>query len=225
MELSQMTRGNTILLVCDVQKQARPMKIKVNESVNTKKKIVDYKIFTILRALEFSKIIGIPILKSEQVFKKEWTSNSGEPITYGETDKLIQAFFNENEVPSIRAKEYKKTTLSMINDQIRFEIVGNSCESLFFNTKFAVIVGFETHLAVWKTCEDLKKLRIMPVILMDGVCSSKELDSDVCLKMMQKSYGMVVTTLEIWAHKFDVDENDAEFGEILKLFKGKLVKY
>jgi len=220
-----MTRGNTILLVCDVQKQARPMKIKVNESVNTKKKIVDYKIFTILRALEFSKIIGIPILKSEQVFKKEWMGNSGKPITYGDTDKLIQAFFNENEVPSIRAKEYKKTTLSMINDQIRFEIVGNSCESLFFNTKFAVIVGFETHLAVWKTCEDLKKLRIMPVILMDGVCSSKELDSDVCLKMMQKSYGMVVTTLEIWAHKFDVDENDAEFGEILKLFKGKLVKY
>ena len=225
MELSQMTRGNTILLVCDLQKQARPMKIKVNESVNTKKKIVDYKIFTILRALEFSKIIGIPILKSEQVFKKEWMGNSGKPITYGDTDKLIQAFFNENEVPSIRAKEYKKTTLSMINDQIRFEIVGNSCESLFFNTKFAVIVGFKTHLAVWKTCEDLKKLRIMPVILMDGVCSSKELDSDVCLKMMQKSYGMVVTTLEIWAHKFDVDENDAEFGEILKLFKGKLVKY
>ena len=88
----------------------------------------------------------------------------------------------------------------MITDQIRADIVGDSPESLFFNTKFAVISGLETHLAVWKTCKDLKDLGIMPVILMDGVASANEMDSEVCLKMMRRC-GMVVTTHSVEKRK------------------------
>lgn len=64
----------------------------------------------------------------------------------------------------------------MIDDQMRSEIVSDSPESLFFNKKFAVIVGLETHLAVWNICQDLISLGIMPVILVDGVCSTRDLD-------------------------------------------------
>jgi len=224
MELSEMTRENTILLVCDVQEKQSPISKTINGGSHILAKI--------LRGLEFSKIIGIPILKSEHVFKNEYKGSWGKTtmnplhktMTRGETHKDIQKFFDKN--PSIRAKEYEKTTISMIDDEIRSEIVDNSSESLFFNMKFAVVVGLETHLAVWETCVDLKKLGIMPVILVDCVGSNPtfvfnnsiaEPDSDMCLKDMQRC-GMALKTLEMWAHKLRVEEDEDGFEEILKLF-------
>jgi len=231
-----MTRENTILFVCDVQDKKHARLVKQWKSAQrTRTQLIppdplhtllgtmnyNRAIATVVRALEFSKIIGVPILKSEHVFKNEHMIIKGKPITRGETQRAVQGFFNRNQVPSIRAKEYQKTTISMIDDQIRSEIVGNSPESIFFNTKFAAVVGLETHLAVWKTCEDLKNLGIMPVILVDGVCSARDLDSDLCLKMMKKD-GMVLMTLEMWAHKFGIEDGDDGFGEILELFEAAL---
>jgi len=225
MELSEMTRENTVLFVCDVQekKRARPVKwaktFTLPCSTGRYSLLSNYRkaIVTVLKALEFSKIIGIPILKSEHVYKND------KPLSRGKTHDAVQAFFDnlkffKNPVSSVRAKEYKKHKISMITDQISSEIVGNSSKSMFYNTKFAAIVGLETHLAVWKTCEDLKNLGIMPIILVDGVCSANDLDSDLCLKMMKKD-GMMLMTLEMWAHRFGIEQSDDGFGEIFKLFE------
>ena len=218
MELSEMTRENTILFVCDVQDQKHARLVKQAKSAQRTNPLhtligtMNYNraIATVVRALEFSKIIGVPILKSEHVFKNEHMIIKGKPITRGETQRAVQEFFNKNQVPSVRAKEYQKTTISMIDDQIRSEIVGDSSENMFFKTKFAVIVGLETHLAVWKTCKDLKKLGIMPVIIVDGVCSARNLDSDLCLKRM-KANGMVLMTLEMWAENFGIEDGRFKF--------------
>ena len=110
----------------------------------------------------------------------------------------------------------------MVDDQTRSEIVNNSADSLFFNAKFAVIVGMETHVAVWQTCRDLLALGIMPVVLAGGVCSRNRLDTDVCLKKM-KECGMVVTTLEAWIHEYLSGGEHEAFQDIYNLCQDPVV--
>ena len=108
MELSGINSENTVLLLCDIQKDCR----RPPQHPILKYQSVDLGNVT-KRALEFSKIMKIPILKSELIFKKGLVNSKGKPLpSHGQTRLDIQMFFDRNQ-ESIRAKQFQKIGFSI----------------------------------------------------------------------------------------------------------------
>ena len=156
-----LSKENTLLLVIDIQEKIFQ---KMNEQVETEANI--------LRLIEGSKVLDIPIVWTEQY-----------PKGLGRTIKSVRNALQGHEV-------LKKITFSCLDESK----IRNKIES--YKKKQILICGIETHVCVYQTAIDLMERNFEVHIVSDTVMSRKDLNYHIALDKL-RDMGAQITSMEM----------------------------
>lgn len=121
-------------------------------------------------------IQGFQLLEVPIVVTEQYTRGLGYTI-----DPVKNLFHGFNAIEKI---SFSCCDEPLFNDQLKW-----------FNRKFIVIAGIETHVCVLQTIEDLLELGLTPVIVEDCVSSRRLSDKQVAIARMRQD-GAIITTSE-----------------------------
>lgn len=149
----------------------------------------------IKKAIEFSKLLNIEIIVTEQY-----------PKGLGETIE---------ELKQILPKEVKylaKTSFSVFgSEEFRDLIKRDEVLELF-------LVGMESHVCIYQSAMDALRQNYQVTVLEDCVCGRKSLDHSRAMDLMQQA-GIRVSTFELEAMKLIGDAKHEAFKKLSNLLK------
>lgn len=179
----QLRREQCRIVVVDIQDRLLP-------SIHEHEHLVCQSV----KMLNAARILGVPILVSEQ-YKKG----------LGETIPAIGDAAGD-------APRMEKMTFSCCGDDAMRCAIGEE------GRKQIVLLGIETHVCVLQTALDLLAHGFQPVIAVDAVGSRNRLDRDVALERMRQA-GVVPSTVESLIFELTLRSGTPEFKQILQLIR------
>ena len=183
MTVEKLSSSKTILLVIDVQES-------LVEVMSGKDALID----NLSRLVRGAKILGLPILWTEQV-----------PEKLGPTIPAISHLLKDME-------PMKKSCFSCVDD-------GKFLKALSGSGKGRILIcGIESHVCIWQTASDLLERKYKVFVASDAVASRKEADKDAAIDRM-KGAGAQIVTVEMALFEMLKDAGDPKFRELLKIVK------
>ncbi|TIA69896.1 hypothetical protein E3P91_03364 [Wallemia ichthyophaga] len=183
--LMSLHQNQTALFVCDVQGIFAKVIKDFDHVVNVSNKMV-----------QFSKLLNVPVLISEQ-----------NPQSLGKTVSEID-FSNSH---LLTTDPISKTRFSMVNDDVLYALKTNKIRSV-------VLVGVETHICILQTSLELIAKGFDVHVIIDGVSSSHATHKDTALDQIRQSGGRISTS-ETVLFQLLADASDERFKQFLKLNK------
>jgi nicotinamidase-related amidase len=176
--------GEAALVVVDMQEAFRPAVVEF-ETIASR----------IATAVAAAKLLGIPVLATEQV-----------PQKLGKTiDPIIQALPTD-------AKIVDKTAFSCCGAQPFMEQLAKA------GAKQVIVCGLETHVCVNQTVHDLLAAGYQVHLLTDCVTSRTQANRDLGIAKMMKS-GAIGSGLEMALFELMRDSRHEQFRAVSKLIK------
>ncbi len=172
----------TVLFVVDVQERLMPA---IHDQAGC--------LAAITRMIEGAKVLGVPILATEQY-----------PAGLGPTCAPVRACWGP-------VQPIEKTRFSGCVDGL----VQRLAE---LDRPLVLVVGVETHVCVQQTVLDLLRLGYTPYVCADAVGSRRPLDRDTALERMRQA-GTVVTTTESVLFELLGEAGTETFRSILRIVK------
>lgn len=175
-----LNREDALLVVIDMQERLLPV-------IAEKEKVVD----NALKLIKFSRIVGLPILLTEQQNLGETTPELRKELK--DIEAIIKWEFDcfESSVFIDRLDKQKRNTL--------------------------IVVGIEAHICVAQTAlHGLSYYKVQ--VVSDGVSSRSTQNWEVALQRMRQA-GVIVTSTEMVIYELLGRAGTAEFREALKLVK------
>lgn len=176
------SREGAVLVIIDAQEKLFPL-------VVGRERVLE----NILKLVKFARIVGIPILLTEQY-----------PVGLGPTVRELR-----EELPDVRPIE--KTTFSCFGSPEFREQLGK------VGAKTLILTGIETHVCVSQTALDaLDEFRVC--VVADAVSSRTEENWRISLERMRDG-GAIVLSAEMLMFEVLRDAKTREFKEALKFLK------
>ncbi|TIC29478.1 LOC495931 protein-like protein [Wallemia mellicola] len=180
-----LNQKHTALFVCDVQ----AIFSKVIKNFDAVMDITN-------KMVQFSKILNLPVLISEQ-----------NPSSLGNTAPEIN--FNESRL--LTEKPIPKTRFSMVNDDVLFALKTSGIRTV-------LLVGIETHICILQTSLELLENGYEVQIILDGVSSSHSGHKKTAIEQIKQAGGKI-TTSETVLFQLMSDSSDERFKSFLKYNK------
>lgn len=182
-KLRTLTRDNTALLIIDVQE-------KLYTLMHDKEKIV----VNITKLIDFAKIMGLPIILTEQY-----------PKGLGQTIKQIK-----DKIPEIAPIE--KTAFNCFGAEGFKELIQkNKITTL-------IITGIETHICVSQTVLDAIDKDITACVVSDATTSRTKENWHIGLERMRDN-GAIISSTEMVIYELLKDAKNPEFKKAQPLLK------
>jgi nicotinamidase-related amidase len=175
-----LSTDDALLVIIDMQERLLPV-------IAGKEKVVE----NTLKLVKFSRIIGLPMLLTEQQNLGETTSELREELK--DIEPIIKLEFDCFESPAFtdRLNQLKRNTL--------------------------IIVGIEAHICVAQTAlHALSHYKVQ--VVSDGVSSRSTQNWEVALQRMRQA-GVIITSTEMVIYELLGRAGTAEFRKALKLVK------
>jgi len=173
---------STVLLVVDVQERLMPA---IHEQAGC--------LAAITRTIEGAKVLGVPILATEQY-----------PVGLGSTSAPVRQCWGS-------VQPIEKTRFSACVEKV-VQRLGE------LDRPLVLVVGVEAHVCVQQTVLDLLRLGYTPYLCADAVGSRRPLDRDIALDRMRQA-GAIVTTSESVLFELLGEAGTEAFKQILRLVK------
>lgn len=173
---------STALLVVDFQDRLLPA---IHEA--------DACVACACRVIEASRVLGVPILCTEQY-----------PAGLGPTCPIVRASLGD--APILEKTRFSGCVASVLDR------LGQ------WGRPHVVVVGIEAHVCVQQTVLDLLRLGYLPFVCADAVSSRKPLDRDMALQRMRQA-GAIVTTSESAIFELLGEAATPTFKEVLRIVK------
>jgi nicotinamidase-related amidase len=178
-----LTRDNTALLIIDVQEKLWTL-------MQDKEKIAE----NIRKLIDFAKIVGLPIILTEQY-----------PKGLGRTIKQIK-----DKIPEVEPIE--KTAFSCFGAEGFLEkLKKNKVQTL-------IITGIESHVCVCQTSLEALDRDIRACVVSDAISSRTLQNCIVGVERMRKN-GVIISSTEMLMYELLKDAKNKEFKEAQPLLK------
>ncbi len=178
-----LSKENAVLIVVDVQERLFPLISGKDIILNNMRKLI-----------RFAKIIGIPIILTEQY-----------PKGLGPTIPEIRGL-----LPNIKSIE--KVEFSCFGSEKFRDILKN------MRAETLIIIGIEAHICVAQTSIEGVKYGYRVCVVSDATSSRKIEDKNIAIERMRQS-GVIVTSTEMLMYELLRKAETREFREALELIK------
>lgn len=177
------SRENAALIVVDVQEKLFPL-------ISGKERVLE----NIRRLIQFARIIGLPIVLTEQYPK-------GLGSTLREIKDLVPDVqpIEKIEFSCFGSKEFKETIKLL-------------------NAETLIIVGIETHICIMQTAIEGLKEGFKVCVVNDATSSRNLEDKEVAVERLRDN-GVIVASTEMLIYELLKKAGTQEFRETLKIIK------